>query len=236
MSLFCLCFHSLSELCKVLRCKFNDIYDLTLTHLSPAVTCVCEDMQACYTVTYKCARTDTLPHRPKHRQTHTHTSRCNMHAGIINRDGKWCCCRQALRERGSDIRTDLKEGQRVEECRKTAKKKVFWTKRSGWCFALQNNKWIYVRARACVYFAQWDQMKYSSVSVAIDQSSAAPMMDTTALIAPPMPSVSLTHTLLHSHSFIYLSPFFFPPSVSVPSLSPPALPTLQHTNRNKSQI
>ena len=57
--------------------------------------------------------------------------------------------------------------------------------------------------------SRWDQMKYSSVSVAIDQSSAAPMMDTTALIAPPMPSVSLTHTLLHSHSFIYLSPVFF---------------------------
>lgn len=155
LSLFCLCFHSLSELCKVLCCKFNDIYDLTLTHLSPAVTCVYEDMQACYTVTYKCARTDTLPHRPKHRQTHTHTSRCNMHAGIINRDGKWCCCRQALkeRERESGIRTDLKEGQRVEECRKTAKKSVLDKKKwegCGWCFALQNNKWIYVRARARV--------------------------------------------------------------------------------------
>lgn len=108
---------------------------------------------------------------------------------------------------------------------KLQKEKVFWTKRSGWCFALQNNKWIYVRARACVYFAQWDQMKYSSVSVAIDQSSAAPMMDTTALIAPPMPSVSLTHTLLHSHSFIYLSPFFSLPR----SQSPHSLPQLsQH--------
>lgn len=51
-------------------------------------------------------------------------------------------------------------------------------------------------------------MKYSSVSVAIDQSSTAQMMDTTALIAPPMPSVSLTLSLLHSHSFIYLSPPF----------------------------
>lgn len=140
---------------------------------------------------------------------------------------------QRERERYQDRLERRSEGGRVQE---NCKKKVFWTKRSGWCFALQNNKWIYVRARACVYFAQWDQMKYSSVSVAIDQSSAAPMMDTTALIAPPMPSVSLTHTLLHSHSFIYLSPFFFPPSVSVPSLSPPALPTLRHTNRNKSQI
>lgn len=51
-----------------------------------------------------------------------------------------------------------------------------------------------------------DQMKYSSVFMAIDQSSAAPMMDTTALIAPPMPSVSLAHILLHSHSFIYPPP------------------------------
>lgn len=65
-----------------------------------------------------------------------------------------------------------------------------------------------------VYFSHWDQMKYSSVSVAIDQTSAAPMMDTTTLIAPPMPSVSLTHSLLHSHSFIYLSPSFC-------SLTPP---------------
>lgn len=73
--------------------------------------------------------------------------------------------------------------------------------------------WVYL----CVS-SYWDQMKYPSVSMAIDQSAAAPMMDITALIAPLMPSVSLTHTLLHSHSFIYL-PLFFPPCSLLPSNS-----------------
>lgn len=70
--------------------------------------------------------------------------------------------------------------------------------------------WVYL----CVS-SYWDQMKYPSVSMAIDQSAAAPMMDITALIAPLMPSVSLTHTLLHSHSFIYL-PLFFSPLLTPP--------------------
>lgn len=135
----------------MLRCKFNDIYDLTLTHLSPAVTCVCEDMQACYTVTYKCARTDTLPHRPKHRQTHTHTSRCNMHAGIINRDGKWCCCRQALREREryQDRLERRSEGGRVQEnCKK---KKCFGQKEvAGVLHYRIINGYMCVRARVCI--------------------------------------------------------------------------------------
>lgn len=84
----------------------------------------------------------------------------------------------------------------------------------GWRFALQKNRWLSVCIYCmCVCISPYcGQMKYSSVFMAIDQSSAAPMMDTTALIAPPMPSVSLTHILLHSHSFIYLPP---------PSLTPP---------------
>lgn len=91
-----------------------------------------------------------------------------------------------------------------------------------------------VRACACVCIpSHWDQMKYSSVSVAIDQRSVAPMMDTPTLIAPPMPSVSLTHTLLHSHSFIYLFFFLLPDSQSPHSFP---LPTLWHTNRNKSDL
>lgn len=140
---------------------------------------------------------------------------------------------QRERERYQDRLERRSEGGRVQE---NCKKKVFWTKRSGWCFALQNNKWIYVRARACVCFAQWDQMKYSSVSVAIDQSSAAPMMDTTALIAPPMPSVSLTHTLLHSHSFIYLSPFFSSLGLSPLTLSPSSPNTAAHKQKQITDL
>lgn len=63
---------------------------------------------------------------------------------------------------------------------------------------------------ACVCVpSHGEQMKYSSASAAIDQSCGTPVMDSTALIAPPMPSVSLTRTLLRSHSFVY-PPLFFP--------------------------
>lgn len=87
----------------------------------------------------------------------------------------------------------------------------------------------------CKCVCPWDQMKNSSESVAIDQSSTAPMMDTSALIAPPMPSVSLTHTLLHSHLFIYLSS-------SCVFFSSPLLPSPKHcsaqteTNRMLNKI
>lgn len=53
----------------------------------------------------------------------------------------------------------------------------------------------------CVCPSHGQQMKYSSA--AIDQRCGAAVMDSTALIAPPMPSVSLTRTLLHSHLFVY---------------------------------
>ena len=99
LSLFCFCFHSPSELRKVPRCNFNDIYDRAHTH-------ICLQLSA-QTHMHACMKTCELAHTPtrSHAQAckgNTRTRRCNMHGGILNEDGKWCCSSQAFRGKEGD--------------------------------------------------------------------------------------------------------------------------------------
>lgn len=56
-----------------------------------------------------------------------------------------------------------------------------------------------------------DQMKYSSASVAIDQRAAAPVMDSTALIAPLFLPLCFSHTFSARLSLTHSS--LFPPPI-----------------------
>lgn len=156
-----------------------------------------------------------------------------MHAGIINRDGKWCCCRQALREREryQDRLERGSEGGRVQEKKCFAQKEV-----AGVLHYRIINGYMCVCARVCVFRSLGPDEVF--LSVRGNQPEQRSSNDGYHRTNRSSDAFCFSHTYFASLSLIHLSLSFFFSSLSLSplTLSPSSPNTAAHKQKQITDL